>query len=41
MTKLSRPLFPRAAIRYDDVAERDTAWEWITEGLVSATDKVT
>lgn len=41
MTKLSRPLFPRAAIRYDDIAERDQAWQWIAEGLVSTTENVT
>ncbi len=33
MTKLSRPVFSRAEIRFYDIAERDKAWEWINEGL--------
>jgi hypothetical protein len=33
MTRLSRPIFSNAAIRFFDVTERDRAWEWIREGL--------
>ena len=33
MTRLSRPIFSRAEIRFNDIAERDKAWEWIQEGL--------
>jgi SpoIIAA-like len=33
MTKLSRPIFWNAEIRFFDIAERDKAWEWIEEGL--------
>ncbi len=33
MTKLSRPLFSRAEMRFYDVPERNKAWEWINEGL--------
>ena len=33
MTKLSRPIFSRAAIRFYDTAERNKAWEWINEGI--------
>ncbi len=32
MSKLSRPIFSLAEIRFFDVAERDKAWEWINEG---------
>jgi hypothetical protein len=35
MTKLSRLIFSRAEIRFFGIAERDNAWEWINEGLVS------
>lgn len=41
MITVSRPLFPRAEVRYDDSAERDQAWEWISEGLVGTAEKVT
>jgi hypothetical protein len=33
MTKLSRPLFSRAEVRFYELAERDQAWKWINEGL--------
>lgn len=33
MTKLSRPIFSSAEMRFYDLAERDKAWEWINEGL--------
>ena len=33
MTKLSRPIFSRAEIRFYDIAERDKAWVWINEGI--------
>ena len=33
MTRLSRPIFARAEIRFYDIAERDKAWGWIQEGL--------
>ena len=33
MTKLSRPIFSRAEIRFYDIAELDEAWGWINEGL--------
>ncbi len=33
MTRLSRPIFANAEIRFFDVAARDEAWEWIQEGL--------
>ena len=33
MTKLSRPIFCRAEIRFFDRAETEKAWEWIKEGL--------
>ena len=33
MTKLSRPIFSRAEIRFYGLVERDKAWEWINEGL--------
>ncbi len=33
MTKLSRPIFYKAEIRFFDVADRDKAWDWIKEGL--------
>ena len=33
MTKLSRPIFAKAEIRFFDQAEREKAWEWIEEGL--------
>ena len=29
MTKLSRPIFSNAEVRFFDVTERDQAWEWI------------
>lgn len=41
MAKLSRLVFPRAEIRYFDIAERDQAWEWIHEGLPSPSGKPT
>lgn len=31
MTTLSRPVFPRAEVRFFDVAERDRAWDWIQQ----------
>ena len=31
MTKLTRPIFSRAEIRFCDIAEQDKAWEWINE----------
>ncbi len=33
MTKLSRPIFRNAEIRFFPPAEREQAWEWIEEGL--------
>ncbi len=33
MTRLSRPIFYKAEIRFFDVAERDRAWDWIKDGL--------
>ncbi len=33
MTKLSRPIFSAAEIRFFDIIERDKAWEWINEGV--------
>jgi len=33
MTKLSRPIFARAEMRFFDRAETEKAWEWIKEGL--------
>ena len=33
MTKLSRPIFINADVRFFDQAERAKAWEWIEEGL--------
>ena len=33
MTKLSRPIFARAEIRFFEPAEREQAWEWIEQGL--------
>ncbi len=33
MTNLSRPLFPRAEMKYFELAERDEAWRWVKEGL--------
>lgn len=33
MTKLSRPVFYKAEIRYFDAADRDKAWDWIKDGL--------
>ncbi len=41
MTKLSRPIFARAEIRFYDIAERDKAWEWINGGLSSPSGKPT
>ena len=35
MTRLSRPIFSNAEIRFFDVTARDQAWEWIQEGLAS------
>ncbi len=32
MTRLSRPIFSNAEIRYFDRSEREKAWEWIEEG---------
>ncbi len=39
MTKLSRLIFSRAEIRVYGIAERDNAWEWIHEGLLSPSGK--
>jgi hypothetical protein len=33
LTKLSRPIFINAEVRFFDQAERPKAWEWIEEGL--------
>jgi hypothetical protein len=33
LTKLSRPIFIKAEVRFFDQAERAKAWEWIEEGL--------
>ncbi len=33
MTRLSRPIFSNAEIRFFEVAARNQAWEWIHEGL--------
>ena len=33
MTKLSRPIFSRAEIRFFEPGEREQAWEWIEQGL--------
>ncbi|MGZ3413885.1 MAG: STAS/SEC14 domain-containing protein [Isosphaeraceae bacterium] len=33
MTKLSRPIFARAEMRFFDRAETEKAWQWIKEGL--------
>jgi SpoIIAA-like len=33
MTRLSRPIFFNAEIRFFDLADREKAWEWIEEGL--------
>jgi hypothetical protein len=33
MTRLSRPIFFNAEIRFFDQVEREEAWEWIEEGL--------
>ena len=33
MTKLSRPIFFNAEIRFFDQGEREMAWEWIEGGL--------
>ena len=33
MTRLARPIFAKAEIRFFDQAEREKAWEWIEEGL--------
>jgi|SRR5271165_6513163 len=33
MTSLSRPIFPKAELRYFDSAEREHAWDWITQGV--------
>jgi len=33
MTKLSRPIFFRAEIRFFDLIDREKAWVWIREGL--------
>ena len=33
MTKLSRPIFAKAEMRYFDRTETEKAWEWIKEGL--------
>ena len=33
MTRLSRPIFFNAEIRYFDVSEKDKAWEWIKGGM--------
>jgi hypothetical protein len=31
MTRLSWPIFPKAELRYFDSAEREHAWDWITQ----------
>jgi SpoIIAA-like len=33
MTRLSRPIFLNAEIRFFDQSEREKAWEWIQEAL--------
>ena len=33
MTQLSRPLFSLADVHFYEVGQKDTAWEWIHEGL--------
>jgi hypothetical protein len=33
MTRLSRPLFSNAEIRFFDQAKQEMAWEWIQEGI--------
>ena len=33
MTRLSRPIFSNAEIRFFDPAEREKAWKWIEDGL--------
>jgi hypothetical protein len=33
LTKLSRPIFFNAEIRFFEQSEREKAWEWIEEGL--------
>ncbi len=33
MTKLSRPIFFNAEIRFFDRVDREKAWQWIEEGL--------
>ncbi len=33
MTKLSRPIFFNAEIRFFETVDREKAWEWIEEGL--------
>ena len=33
MTRLSRPIFCHAEIRFFEPADREKAWEWIEEGL--------
>lgn len=33
MTRLSRPIFVNADIRFFDLTEREQAWEWLREGL--------
>ena len=33
MTKLSRPMFFNAEIRFFETVDREKAWEWIEEGL--------
>jgi hypothetical protein len=32
MTKLSRPIFFNAEVRFFDLADREKAWQWIEEG---------
>ena len=34
MTKLSRPIFSRADVRFFDRADVEKAWKWIYEGLL-------
>ena len=33
MTRLSRPIFPRAEIRLYENAEQEKAWKWINQEI--------
>jgi hypothetical protein len=33
MTKLAKPIFLKADMRFYEIAERDKAWDWINEGI--------